>query len=86
MSTQEVKNESVKNGEYPSRKSHQEAEAKPNKLFSTNKVCFQPGVPVLLEICKVVQRSDESFEDKGEMPQPHCLRCQRTGFVSEVPA
>jgi hypothetical protein len=86
MSTTNQIKESEQKKEYPSPKNHQETEAKPKKLFSSNKICFQPGVPVMLTMEELLRRCDESFEYQGEIPQPHCLRCQRTGFVSEVPA
>ena len=86
MSTQEVKNESEQKGEYPSRKSHQEAEAKTKVLFSTEKLCFQPRMQVLSTIQDVLRRSNESFEDEGQVYQAHCMQCERAGFVSGVPA
>ena len=83
MSTTEVKKESVEKSEYPSPKNHQETEAKSKKLFSSNKICFQPGVQVLPTIQELMQRIDESLKDEGEIPQPHCMHCERAGFVSD---
>jgi hypothetical protein len=97
MSTTEVKNESVKKEEYPSRKSHQEAEAKTKVLFSTEKLCFQPGVPELSTIQELLQRSDDPYPEAAELSicrivrvpgalTAHCVKCMRAGFIGGVPA
>ena len=72
--------------EYPSCKSHHEAEAKNKLHFSTEKLCFQPCLSFMPTISEVLRRSDEPFEDERAVSKPHCLRCHRTGFVGGVPA
>jgi hypothetical protein len=68
MSTTEVKKELVKKSE---------------KVFSSNKICFQPCLSFMPALSEVLRRSDEPFQDKEPICEPHCLRCERVGFVSD---
>ena len=68
------------------------------KAFGTEKLCFQPGVPIVWQVQEILLRSSEQEPASIADTQPfkvrapigffraHCDRCYRAGFVTAVPA
>ena len=73
MSTQGEIKHSVETVEYPTPAVQAKSEAKDHMHFSTSKLCFQPGVPLMSELPILLSRSDEPFKDEMATTTAHCL-------------